>query len=152
MQESNERTYLLDENRTKNGLSTIFAIICILDVFGVFPVVTLPKTIMDCGMWKYFFVSTLFSFNKLIFFLGFYGIAIIFPICSTQIYTAALLGRCWIIAEEISPSIKTKNRYPYAALAEITFGKKLSSFVTFLLDLTVFGGGIPNLIVGKKFI
>ncbi|CAH1235657.1 unnamed protein product [Diabrotica balteata] len=72
---------------------------------------------------------------------------VILTVCTTQVYTAALLGRCWVIAEEIHPSIKTKNRYPYAALAEVTFGKKLASTVTFLLDLTVFGAGIPNLIV-----
>lgn len=65
-------------------------------------------------------------------------------------YTAVLLGRCWIISEEISPEIREKNRYPYAALMEITYGRKTSIFLTFLLDLTVFGGSIPNLIVGEK--
>ncbi|XP_028127962.1 uncharacterized protein LOC114324357 [Diabrotica virgifera virgifera] len=126
--DANERTNLLDRNRM-DGLSTTFAIICILDVFGVFPVVTLPKAIMDCG---------------------YYGFLVVITVCTTQVYTAALLGRCWVIAEEIHPSIKTKNRYPYAALAEVTFGKKLASTVTFLLDLTVFGAGVPNLIVASQ--
>lgn len=69
--------------------------------------------------------------------------------CCIQIYTAILLGRCWLIAENIEPSIQFKNRYPYSALAEITYGTFLARFVSFLLDLTIFGGGIPNLIVGK---
>ncbi|CAH1183550.1 unnamed protein product [Phaedon cochleariae] len=131
--QANERTFLLDlrgrNNYRSEGLSTFFAVICILDVFGVFPVVSLPKAIIDCG---------------------FYGVLVILIVCSTQIYTAALLGRCWIIAEDIFPTIHRRNRQPYATLAEITFGKKLSSFVTFLLDLTVFGGGIPNLIVASQ--
>lgn len=70
-------------------------------------------------------------------------------VCSAQMYTAILLGKCWIIAENIDSTILKKNRYPYSALAELTYGTTLSNFVSFLLDLTIFGGGIPNLIVGK---
>ncbi|KAJ8965813.1 hypothetical protein NQ314_003880 [Rhamnusium bicolor] len=127
-----ERTLLLDiQNRSIEtcGLSIFFAIICIIDVFGVFPIVTLPKAIINCG---------------------FYGILIILLVCSIQIYTAILLGKCWVIAEEIDPLIYRKNRYPYSALAEITYGKRLSNCVSFLLDLTIFGGGIPNLIVASQ--
>ena len=40
-------------------------------------------------------------------------------------------------------------RYPYAAVAELLYGRYMSIFVTVLLDLTVFGAGIPNLLVGK---
>lgn len=47
------------------------------------------------------------------------------------------------------PEIRKKNRYPYAALTEVTYGKKLAGFVTFLLDVTIFSAGIPNLIVGR---
>ncbi|CAG9858890.1 unnamed protein product [Phyllotreta striolata] len=129
MQNVNEKMALLDNKSTTNGLTTFFAVICIVDVFGVFPVVTLPKAVIDCG---------------------FYGFFVVTLTCLTQIYTASLLGRCWVIAEEIEPSIKYKNRYPYAALTEISYGKKMASFVTFLLDLTIFGGGIPNLIVASQ--
>ncbi|CAH1989437.1 unnamed protein product [Acanthoscelides obtectus] len=125
-----ESTHLLNlHGNNENGLSTVFAIICILDVFGVYPVVTLPKAIIDCG---------------------FYGILLITLVCSAQIYTANLLGKCWIIAEKINPNIQRKSRYPYAALAETTYGKRLANFVTFLLDLTVFGASIPNLIVASQ--
>lgn len=64
-------------------------------------------------------------------------------------YTATLLGKCWNLAEEMEPNMKRKSRYPYSALAELTFGKHFAYFVTFLVDITVFGGGIPNLILGK---
>ncbi|CAG9771998.1 unnamed protein product [Ceutorhynchus assimilis] len=113
---------LLPKIAINNNLSLFFAIICVVDVFGVFPIVTLPKPIIDC----------------------------VFVVCSVQIYTATLLGKCWTLAEEIRPSIKLKNRYPYSALAELTFGKCTSYYVTFLVDLTVFSGGIPNLIVAAQ--
>lgn len=64
-------------------------------------------------------------------------------------YTAVILGRCWIIAEKLNPTIVTKNRYPYAAVAELIYGKYMRVLVTVLLDMTVFGGGVPNLLVGK---
>lgn len=67
-----------------------------------------------------------------------------------QIYTAVILGRCWVIAERLKPEIVDQNRYPYAAIGYMTYGPKMSMMVTILLDLTVFGGGIPNLLVGKN--
>lgn len=60
-----------------------------------------------------------------------------------------ILGRCWIIAEKLNPTIINKNRYPYAAVAELIYGKYMRIFVTILLDVTVFGGGVPNLLVGN---
>lgn len=40
-------------------------------------------------------------------------------------------------------------RYPYAALAELTFGTKVKNIVTIMLDVTIFGACIPNLLIGK---
>ncbi|KAF2893755.1 hypothetical protein ILUMI_12418 [Ignelater luminosus] len=134
--EITERSLLLERNFnspfsniSNSGLSVIFAVVCIVDVFGVFPVVSLPKAIIDCG---------------------YLGILVVISVSCIQIYTAILLGKCWLMAEDIEPSIQFKNRYPYSALAEITYGSVLARFVTFLLDLTVFGGGIPNLIVAAQ--
>lgn len=80
---------------------------------------------------------------------GYYGIPLLFFVITIQIYTAVILGRCWIIAEKLNPTIINKNRYPYAAVAELIYGKYMSMFVTILLDVTVFGGGVPNLLVGN---
>ena len=55
-----------------------------------------------------------------------------------------------MIAEKLDPKIIYKNRYPYAAIGELCYGKHMSVFVTILLDLTVFGGGIPNLLVASQ--
>lgn len=104
---------------------------------------------------QYRFCGILITFEltlkKVLFFVGFYGILVVIIVCSVQIYTAILLTRSWVIAEDIFPAIQRKNRYPYAALTEITYGRKSASLVTFLLDLTIFSAGIPNLIVGLYF-
>ncbi|XP_058453032.1 uncharacterized protein LOC131431369 [Malaya genurostris] len=110
-------------------LSLFFASLCVIDLFGVFPIVALPKSIISCGL---------------------YGIPLVLFVITLQIYTATILGRCWTIAEKLDPSIVVKNRYPYAAIAEFAYGKRMSLFVTILLDMTVFGGGIPNLLVASQ--
>lgn len=38
-------------NKSKiKGLSVLFAVICVVDVFGVFPIIALPRAIIQCGM------------------------------------------------------------------------------------------------------
>ena len=101
----------------------------VIDLFGVFPIVTLPRSLISCG---------------------YYGVPLILFVFSLQTYTAVVLGRCWTIAEKIDPSIASKSRYAYAAVGEMTFGPIMKHFVTFLLDLTVFGAGIPNLLVASQ--
>lgn len=74
--------------RVKN-LSLFFAVLCIIDLFGVFPIMSLPGPIIQCGI---------------------YGIPLVLMFAIVQIYTATLLGRCWIIAERLDPSIVKKSR------------------------------------------
>lgn len=110
-------------------LTLFFATLCVIDLFGVFPIVTLPKSLISCG---------------------YFGLPLILLVFSCQTYTAVVLGRCWIIAEKLDPTIVNKNRYAYAAIGEMTFGQPMKAFVTVLLDLTVFGAGIPNLLVASQ--
>ncbi|XP_050523505.1 uncharacterized protein LOC126895557 [Daktulosphaira vitifoliae] len=110
----------------RQGLTVPFAILCIVDLFGVFPIVMLPGPIMKCG-WL--------------------GIPLAICVFAVQIYTAILLGKCWIIAEEIEPNIIHKNRYPYAAIAELVFGRNVKRIVSVMQDITVFGSTIPNLLI-----
>ncbi|KAM0729476.1 Amino acid transporter AVT1C [Formica fusca] len=112
-----------------SGLSLFFATLCIVDIFGVFPIIALPRSIVQCGL---------------------YGIPLVLIVFSLQIYTAILLGRSWIIASTLDPQILRKNRYPLAAVTELTMGPRARSIVTLLLDLTVFGCGIPNLLVASQ--
>lgn len=39
------------------------------------------------------------------------------------------------------------HSYPYAAVAELVYGKRMRLLVTVLQNLTVFGAGIPNILV-----
>ncbi|XP_022125507.2 probable sodium-coupled neutral amino acid transporter 6 [Pieris rapae] len=114
---------------TTGGLSVIFTMMCIIDLFGVFPVVALPKSIISCGI---------------------YGIPLVLAVVALQLYTAVLLGRSWILAHDISPNIREKSRFPYAAVAELAFGKTSRRIVTFLIDATVFSAGVPNFIFASQ--
>ncbi|XP_050064150.1 uncharacterized protein LOC114122862 isoform X2 [Aphis gossypii] len=111
-----------------SGLTVPFAILCIVDLFGIFPIVVLPGPVIKCG-WL--------------------GIPLAISVFTIQVYTAILLGKCWIIAEEIQPNIVKKSRYPYAALAELIFGDKVKNIVTVMLDVAVFGACIPNLLIAS---
>nr|XP_012231064.1 PREDICTED: proton-coupled amino acid transporter 3 [Linepithema humile] len=82
--------------------------------------------------------------------LGLYGIPLVLIVFGLQIYTAILLGKSWIIANALDPQISRKNRYPLAAVTELTMGPRVRSIVTLLLDLTVFGCGVPNLLVASQ--
>lgn len=72
------------------GLSLGFATLCIVDLFGVFPIIALPATLISCG---------------------YYGLPLLMFVITIQIYTAVVLGKCWIIAEKLDPSITSKNRF-----------------------------------------
>ncbi|KAG7300816.1 hypothetical protein JYU34_015151 [Plutella xylostella] len=115
---------------TTGGLSVLFTVLCIVDLFGVFPVVALPKSIISCGI---------------------YGVPLVLVVFGLQMYTAVLLGRSWLVAQQIAPQIGEKDRRsPYAAVAELAFGPRARRLVTFLIDATVFGAGVPNLLVASQ--
>ncbi|XP_015178017.1 PREDICTED: uncharacterized protein LOC107067205 isoform X4 [Polistes dominula] len=123
-----ESVPLLFKN-VNSDLSLFFATLCIVDIFGVFPIIALPSSIVQCGL---------------------FGIPLVFVVFGLQIYTAALLGKSWIVATTLDPMILRKNRYPLAAVTELTLGPRARTIVTFLLDLTIFGCGIPNLLVASQ--
>ncbi|XP_075985357.1 uncharacterized protein LOC142982636 [Anticarsia gemmatalis] len=114
---------------TTGGLSVLFTVLCIVDLFGVFPVITLPKSVISCGI---------------------YGLPLVLSVFGLQLYTAVLLGRCWLIAQEITPYIKEKNRFPYAAIADLAFGTTAKRLITFLMDAAIFGSGVPNFIIASQ--
>ncbi|XP_014368375.2 probable sodium-coupled neutral amino acid transporter 6 [Papilio machaon] len=114
---------------TTGGLSVLFTMLCIVDLFGVFPVVALPKSVIACGL---------------------YGIPLVIAVFSLQLYTAVLLGKSWLLAYELSPNIREKSRFPYAAVAELAFGDNARRLVTFFIDATVFGAAVPNFIFASQ--
>ncbi|KAF6205749.1 hypothetical protein GE061_019922 [Apolygus lucorum] len=81
---------------------------------------------------------------------GWTGIPLALIVFLIQIYTAIMLGRCWIISENLSTDILQKTRYPYAAMAELAFGRFAGYYVNILLGLTIFCGSVPNLLVAAQ--
>lgn len=82
-----------------------------------------------------------------------------------SIYTAMLLGRCWVIAESVDHTMVTKTRfgvllicgcnffvvfrYPYTALVTLAWGKRAGSFLNVFLNCAVFTSNIPALVIGQ---
>ncbi|XP_076278446.1 solute carrier family member mahogany [Lasioglossum baleicum] len=123
-----ERLPLLLREANSN-LSLLFATLCVIDIFGVFPIIALPRAIVECGL---------------------YGIPLVLVVFGLQIYTAVLLGKSWIIATTLNPQISRKSRHPLAAVTELTLGPRAKTLVTIILDLTVFCCSIPNLLVASQ--
>ncbi|XP_055904397.1 proton-coupled amino acid transporter 3 [Eupeodes corollae] len=116
-------------HKEEPGLSLLVAVSYVIDLFGVFPLVTLPGLLIP---------------------LGLFAIPLVVVIVGLQIYTSNLLGKCWIMAEMLDSTIAQKSRYPYAAISDLAYGKHVSLMVTILLDLSIFATGIPNLVVASQ--
>lgn len=43
------RTFLLQFYQPTQGLNVFFATLCVIDLFGVFPIVALPGALISCG-------------------------------------------------------------------------------------------------------
>lgn len=116
-------------NKEESGLSLFVAVSYVIDLFGVFPLVTLPGLLIP---------------------LGIFAIPLVLVIVGLQIYTSNLLGKCWIMAEMLDSTIAQKSRYPYAAISDLAYGKHVSLMVTILLDLSIFANCIPNMVVAAQ--
>lgn len=46
-----------------SDLSLLFATLCVIDIFGVFPIIALPRSIVQCGKFLIFTILYLFSFR-----------------------------------------------------------------------------------------
>lgn len=139
-------------NEVDDNLSLFIAILYVVDMFGVFPFVTLPALLVQ---------------------LGFFGIPLVISVVVLQIYTSFLLSECWTMAEGLDSSIVHKNRwvndwicwcgkefqsqfpffacrYPYIAIANLAYGRYCGFFVTILLDLSIFAAAIPNIVMAAQ--
>uniref|UniRef100_A0A1A9ZDT4 Amino acid transporter transmembrane domain-containing protein n=1 Tax=Glossina pallidipes TaxID=7398 RepID=A0A1A9ZDT4_GLOPL len=116
-------------HNNEEKLSLFVAVLYVIDMFGAFPFIMLPGLLVQ---------------------LGFFGVPLVISVLVLQIYTSFLLSQCWIMAEELDPSIVHKSRYPYAAIANLAYGRHASFLVTILLDLSTFAGGIPNIIMAAE--
>lgn len=76
-------------NESQTNLTLFIAILYVIDMFGVFPFVTLPALLVE---------------------LGFFGIPLVISVVVLQIYTSFLLSECWTMAESLDTSFHNKNR------------------------------------------
>lgn len=111
------------------SLSLFIAILYVVDLFGIFPFLTLPSLLVH---------------------LGYFGVLLVLSIIFLQMYTSFLLAQCWTMAEYLDPSILQKRNYPYAALAELAFGPYVSVLVSVLLDLSIFALAVPSIVMAAE--
>jgi hypothetical protein len=91
-----DRQYLqLVQSDGGKKLSVFFAALCVIDLFGVFPIVTLPKSLISCG---------------------YYGFPLIIFVFTLQTYTAVVLGRllksntmCVLIKFKITQTVNSNT-------------------------------------------
>ncbi|XP_045603649.1 uncharacterized protein [Procambarus clarkii] len=111
------------------GIGMATAVCYILGVFGVVPVVSLPGAIAYCG-WFGFVV---------------FGVLVL-----VQVYTAVLLGKCWLFLEMFWPrEAILQRRYPYPALAEKAGGTTLRRVVSVMQDVAIFGAAVPFMLLAS---
>ncbi|EDV94491.1 sodium-coupled neutral amino acid transporter 1 [Drosophila grimshawi] len=111
------------------SLSLFIAILYVVDLFGIFPFLTLPALLIR---------------------MGYFGVLLGLSIIFLQMYTSFLLSQCWTMAELLDPSIQQKRNYPYAALADLAFGPYVSLLVSVLLDLSIFAMAVPSIVVAAE--
>lgn len=212
--------------RKDSGLSLLFATLCVVDIFGVFPIIALPRAIVQCGetqyekrvvipgvvernnysltrFYRYFrdsfvmpvkrnfllfcqWISLILLYLKYrmiakqkskfyhyLFRLAWNTLSVrsfwfsnLHRIAAGQImehrdrhrsvdFSKKSVRRNWTINWNFSILIffykQLRNfvlSYPLVAVTELTLGRRASKWVAILLNLTVFAGGIPNLLVG----
>ncbi|XP_064094900.1 uncharacterized protein LOC135207218 [Macrobrachium nipponense] len=115
---------------TTPGISTLRAVCYILGVFGVVPIIALPGAIAYCG-WVGFILAIV--------------------LVATEVYTAVLLGKTWLMMEVFWPREATMNRRnPYPALAEKAGGTILRRIVAVMQDLALFGAAVPFTLIAAE--
>lgn len=70
--------------RNSDELNFCNTVVYIINIFGVFPLISLPSVLVKCGL---------------------YAILIVAIIGGLQILASGVLGKCWTIAEKIRPEL-----------------------------------------------
>ncbi|GBN01106.1 hypothetical protein AVEN_91218-1 [Araneus ventricosus] len=83
---------------------------------------------------------------------GWSGIPLLIFLCLNALYAGICLGRCWSILEERYEEYRTKFRYPYPAIAYRAYGRKTKYFVSFCIDVNLFGVAIVFLLLSSQLI
>ncbi|GFY40901.1 amino acid transporter AVT1E [Trichonephila inaurata madagascariensis] len=123
-----------DENHAsdeRKGLSLWLASVFIVGQMAGSGVLALPDALLQAG-WS--------------------GIPLLIFCCVNSLYAGICLGRSWSILEERYDEYKGKIRYPYPAIAYRAFGKRMQYFVSFCIDVNLFGVSIVFLLLSSQLI
>ncbi|GFR06532.1 amino acid transporter AVT1E [Trichonephila clavata] len=123
-----------NENRVsdeRKGLSLWLASVFIVGQMAGSGVLALPDALLQAG-WS--------------------GIPLLIFCCINSLYAGICLGRSWSILEERYDEYKGKIRYPYPAIAYRAFGKRMQYFVSFCIDVNLFGVSIVFLLLSSQLI
>ncbi|GFY40899.1 aa_trans domain-containing protein [Trichonephila inaurata madagascariensis] len=120
-----------DTSFRKKGLSVWLASIFIVGEMAGSGVLALPRAVADAG-WS--------------------GIALTILCGGMSLYSGISLGRCWSMVEERYEEHKEKSRYPYPCIAEKAFGMKMRYFVSFIVDINLFGVATVFLLLSSQLI
>ncbi|KAG7313535.1 hypothetical protein JYU34_000678 [Plutella xylostella] len=83
---------------------------------------------------------------------GWVGVPIIIIMCVIAAFSGKRLGDCWSMVEARDPEMRSRQRTPYAIIANQALGKKWSVVVSMAMMATLFGAAVVYLLMAAQII
>ncbi|KAI1280288.1 Proton-coupled amino acid transporter 4 [Halotydeus destructor] len=83
---------------------------------------------------------------------GWTGAGLIAFNCMVAAFSGIYLGKSWLILEERWPEYKEKVRIPFSTIAFRSIGPKMATFMTFVMNVQLFGGCVVLLLLCAEMI
>lgn len=80
------------------------------------------------------------------------GVPIIIIMCVIAAFSGKRLGDCWSMVEARDPEMRSRQRTPYAIIANQALGKKWSVVVSMAMMATLFGAAVVYLLMAAQII
>ncbi|XP_063634771.1 uncharacterized protein LOC134805365 isoform X2 [Cydia splendana] len=83
---------------------------------------------------------------------GWFGVPVIILMCVIAAFSGKRLGDCWTMIEARDPKMRSRQRNPYAIIAEQSLGKTWSVVVSCAMMVTLFGASVVYLLLAAQII
>ncbi|KAI8430484.1 hypothetical protein MSG28_000744 [Choristoneura fumiferana] len=83
---------------------------------------------------------------------GWFGVPVIILMCVIAAFSGKRLGDCWSMIEERDPKMRSRQRNPYAIIANQALGKTWSVVVSCAMIVTLFGVSVVYLLLAAQII
>ncbi|CAH0402199.1 unnamed protein product [Chilo suppressalis] len=83
---------------------------------------------------------------------GWLGVPIIIVMCAMAAFSGKRLGDCWSMVEARNPDMRSRQRNPYAIIADQALGKVWSVIVSMAVTVTLFGASVVYLLLAAQII